>query len=65
MKSGDITLKNSTKELAMSTMSQTTNVINTKAEAEGLSPTIQYNGTEKRIATTNRNGKKIMVLAIK
>ena len=64
MKSGDTALKKSTKELAMSTMSQTTKVKKVKAEREGFSPTSQYTGTAKSIDTTNKNGSKTKVLAI-
>ena len=64
MKSGETALRKSTNELAISTIIQTTRVKNAKAAIEGLSPTSQYTGTAKRIATANKKGKKIMVLAI-
>ena len=64
MKSGEIALKKSTNELAINTMSQTTKVKNMKAETEGLSPTSQYTGTAKRIATANKKGRNTIVFAI-
>ncbi|KAJ1384096.1 plakophilin-3 isoform X4 [Sesbania bispinosa] len=64
MKSGETALKKSTRELAMSTMSQTTKVKKVKALREGLSPTSQYTGTAKSIDTTNKKGRKTKVLAI-
>lgn len=64
MKSGETALRKSTRELAIRTISQTTNTKNANAAMEGLSPTIQYTGMEKSIATANKKGRKTMVLAI-
>lgn len=63
MKSGDIALKKRTRELAMSTISQTMKMKKAKAEKDGLRPTIQYTGTEKSMDTTNKKGKKTRVFA--
>lgn len=63
MKSGDSALKNITRELAMSKMSQTMKMKKAKAEGDGLRPTIQYTGTEKSMDTTNKKGRKTSVFA--
>ena len=64
VKSGETALGKNTRELAIRTISHTTNAKNTKATMDGLSPTIQYTGTTKRITTVNKKGKRTMLLAI-
>ena len=64
VKSGETALGKNTRELAIRTINHTTNVKNAKAAMDGLSPTIQYTGTTKRITTVNKKGRKTMLLAI-
>jgi hypothetical protein len=64
VKSGETALGKNTRELAIRTISHTTNAKNTKATMDGLSPTIQYTGTTKRITTVSKKGKRTMLLAI-
>lgn len=64
MKFGARALKQATNEFAIKSTSQTMRTKQRKASGDLLRPMSQYTGTEYKIATINKKGRKTIALAM-